>query len=112
MSIVTQRCLIHENREAVARCPSCRQFFCRECVTEHEQKFVCAACLGKRTIPKKLRLSPLGVLIPCLQIGAGLVAAWIFFYLLGELLIQAPIGLRGQFSPSGSTQIIPPWPFT
>jgi hypothetical protein len=103
MSIVTQRCLTHENREAVARCPSCRQFFCRECVTEHEQRFVCAACLKKSAVPKKARSSPTALLLPCLQIVAGVVAAWIFFYLLGELLIQVPIGVRSQFSPSGLT---------
>ena len=40
-----QRCAFHPVREAVARCPACSRFFCRECVTEHEGRFLCAGCL-------------------------------------------------------------------
>jgi hypothetical protein len=107
MSIVTQRCLIHENREAIARCPSCRQFFCRECVTEHEQKFVCASCFRKNAVQTKSRSSPLRWVIPSFQIVVGLIAAWIFFYALGEILIQVPIGIRSQFRTSGSVGPLP-----
>src|SRR5438132_254763 len=45
--LARQRCLNHLNREAVARCPECKRFFCRECVTEHEDRLICAACLKK-----------------------------------------------------------------
>jgi hypothetical protein len=46
--LIHHRCVQHQDREAVARCPSCRQFFCRECVTEHEDQFICATCLRQR----------------------------------------------------------------
>jgi hypothetical protein len=39
------RCWNHEAREAVCQCPECRRSFCRECVTEHESRLLCAACL-------------------------------------------------------------------
>jgi len=42
-----QRCLNHTFREAVARCPECGHYFCRECITEHEDRVVCASCLRK-----------------------------------------------------------------
>jgi len=38
-------CVIHPDRQSVARCPSCKQFFCSECITEHEGKLTCASCL-------------------------------------------------------------------
>ena len=41
--LVHQRCFNHMLREAVACCPECRRYFCRECVTEHEDKVLCAA---------------------------------------------------------------------
>ena len=44
-----QRCFNHAGREAVARCPECGQFFCRECITEHEDRVLCSACLKKLT---------------------------------------------------------------
>lgn len=85
-----QRCFHHPEREAIARCPECRRFFCRECITEHEERVICASCLrhqhpqharGRGTLPGLLRLS---------QFALGLLAAWFFFYLVGELLLQMP----------------------
>ncbi|MBT8374528.1 MAG: rhomboid family protein, partial [Deltaproteobacteria bacterium] len=32
--LALQRCNNHGQREAVARCPKCRRYFCRECITE------------------------------------------------------------------------------
>jgi hypothetical protein len=40
------RCYNHALREAAARCPACGRTYCRECVTEHEGRLLCAACLG------------------------------------------------------------------
>jgi hypothetical protein len=98
MNIVLQRCLIHENREAIARCPSCRQYFCRECVTEHDQKFICASCLRKSAGKKDFKVSPIRWAIPVFQVAGGVIAAWIFFYVLGELLIQIPPNLHDPFA--------------
>ena len=39
----------------VARCPSCGNFFCRECITEHDELILCAACLKRITAPKERR---------------------------------------------------------
>ena len=48
-NLAHQRCFNHAVREAVARCPECGQCFCRECITEHDDRVVCAACLKKLT---------------------------------------------------------------
>jgi hypothetical protein len=85
-----QRCFNHSNREAVARCPQCRQFFCRECVTEHEDRVICAACLKKpANVPLHKRRGFASVIRLC-QCAVGLVAAWFFFYLVGEGLASLP----------------------
>ena len=88
-SLLKQRCHLHANREAAARCPACRRFFCRECITEHEHRVICATCLAASTAPppavKKPRRSshlPLTLL--------ALLCAWACFYLIGQLLLNIP----------------------
>lgn len=87
------QCVLHPQREAAARCASCNSFFCRECVTEHDLRMLCAHCLrdatAEATKPKRQRslLSSLLVLGP-LALGAMLL--WIGFYLLGRLLLAIP----------------------
>ena len=39
-SLIHRRCLHHPAREAVALCPECRRFYCRECVTEHAGRMI------------------------------------------------------------------------
>ena len=46
-NLTFQRCFNHAAREAVARCPACGHYFCRECITEHDDRVICAACLRK-----------------------------------------------------------------
>lgn len=87
------QCAIHPQREAAARCASCAGFFCRECVTEHDLRMLCACCLRETTSsdkPQKQRrslLAPLGVLT---QLALGTAALWLSFYLIGRLLIAVP----------------------
>jgi hypothetical protein len=89
-SLTQQRCLNHGFREAVARCPECRRFFCRECVTEHDDRVICAACLRKLTRPdstRRFRLVQLGAAGQCL---CGVLTAWLFFHLVGRILLAIP----------------------
>lgn len=88
--LVHQRCWHHELREAVARCPECGRFYCRECVTEHEDRLMCAACLKKVAqgpARQRLRLAGLARLGACV---GGVWLAWIFFYGCGQALLTMP----------------------
>ena len=88
--LVTQRCLHHPLREAVARCPECGQFYCRECITEHDDRVLCASCLqrlaAKKTAPHR-RLAPL---LRVVAAGFGLLVAWVFFFIVGRVLVNIP----------------------
>jgi len=90
-ALVQQRCVTHPEREAAARCPECGHFYCRECVTEHEERVICASCMAKLSeAPAEDPPTRLHPFRTTFQVAAGLIAAWIFFYLLGSLLLTIP----------------------
>jgi hypothetical protein len=89
-SLAYQRCLNHAEREAVARCPACAQFFCRECVTEHDDRVLCSACLKRLSrVPLTQRPAFINVLRAG-QCAIGVFIVWFFFFLIGENLLRAP----------------------
>ncbi|MBV8819912.1 MAG: hypothetical protein JO022_16230 [Acidobacteriaceae bacterium] len=91
-AVFTQRCLLHSAREAVARCPQCRNYFCRECVTEHDQRLICTACLKRISLqPAKKRALGLEPFAPAL----GFLFAWIAFYFIAWVLSRLPSGIWG-----------------
>ena len=91
LRLAEQRCYNHGQREAVARCLECERFFCRECVTEHENRVVCSDCLSmlagesSETIHSFMQRA----VQSCLAMG-GFLLAWLFFYGLGRLLLTIP----------------------
>ena len=87
-SLILQRCFNHSLREAAARCPNCGHFYCRECITEHDDRIICAACLRKVVNPAfRQRRGFVGAL-RTLQCLAGLFIAWLFFHLAGQALLS------------------------
>jgi hypothetical protein len=88
-SLALRKCLNHAEREAAARCPECQSFFCRECVSEHRGRVLCAACLGmaaaasSRSGRWKKAWLPVGAI-------AGIGLAWACFALLGRILLAIP----------------------
>jgi hypothetical protein len=90
MSLLLQRCLNHDTREAVARCPQCRQFYCRECVTEHDGLVVCANCLRLVAGATAGRRFPAGAVARLGAAIVGLFVVWFCFYGVGRLLLAVP----------------------
>ncbi|MBW1988384.1 MAG: B-box zinc finger protein [Deltaproteobacteria bacterium] len=83
------RCFIHPDREASARCLACGSTFCKECVTEHKGRVLCAACIsggagaaGRKRVRAVLALG--------IQAVGGLAVAWMFFHYLGLALASLP----------------------
>lgn len=89
-NLTQQRCFNHANREAVARCPECRKFYCRECVTEHDDRVICAACLKKLVHVPLLQRRAFTSAARLGQCALAFMLAWFFFYLVGESLLALP----------------------
>lgn len=87
---LAHRCLNHAEREAAARCPACAHFFCRECVTEHDGRVMCARCLRAESAATREHRLPLAALARCVAVTAGFVLGWLCFYFAGELLVSVP----------------------
>jgi hypothetical protein len=97
MNILDQRCLNHATREAVAQCPTCKRFFCRECITEHAGRMICVACVNalSRDAQKTERAARARWTVTAL---AGLLIAWLVFYYLGLTLARIPSKFHGASS--------------
>jgi hypothetical protein len=89
-SLIHQRCFNHVAREAAARCPGCTRYFCRECVTEHDDRVLCAACLARVSTADLPRRRALRSVTRGIQIALGILIAWFFFFALAEALQRIP----------------------
>jgi hypothetical protein len=85
--VIEHRCWNHDAREAVCRCPQCGRSFCRECVTEHESRLLCAACLRSAAQAAAARRGKLRRLAAVGMTVAGVLLAWAIFFGAGESLI-------------------------
>lgn len=90
VSLTQTRCFNHGQREAVARCPSCKRHFCRECVTEHDHKLLCASCIqalaaaGPAPRDRHIPFRPL------IQLACAVFVLWMTFYVMGQALLLIP----------------------
>ncbi|MHC1725494.1 MAG: rhomboid family protein [Syntrophobacteraceae bacterium] len=84
------RCFNHANREAVARCLQCSRTFCRECITEHEERVICAQCLAaikQESAEKRTGLRTIVAGTWCLLSATFL---WAVYYYFGKILLTIP----------------------
>jgi hypothetical protein len=92
---IQQRCWNHESREAVCRCPQCGNSFCRECVTEHEFRLLCAACLNvlarARQEDRPAKRGGMRRLAPVAMALAGIVIAWLVFFGAAEAMLTVAV---------------------
>lgn len=92
-SLAAQRCLRHFDREAAARCPECRGYFCRECISEHEGRVLCATCLSRlHAKPDQKQSSWRWLLVfpRLLLILTAFALVWGAIYLGGRALLLMP----------------------
>lgn len=89
-----QRCVHHSAREAVARCPGCARFFCRECVSEHDDRVLCARCLARVQSEHVEKSSRFAQVFRLVGVALGLAVTWWFFDLAGRGLIRLPASVH------------------
>jgi len=88
--LAAQRCFNHPLREAVACCPECGRYFCRECVVEHDNRLLCASCIAKLLTPSRTGRFRLAGLMRLGQFLFGFMVLWLFFYYVGQALLSLP----------------------
>jgi hypothetical protein len=94
-ALIDQRCWHHPNREAVVRCPECRRFYCRECVTEHLGRMVCATCVARLSTDAGFEGGRLRIAAWTVFALGGVLLAWLVFYYLGAFLARIPSDFFG-----------------
>lgn len=84
------RCCLHAERSAAAVCKGCSRAFCRECVTEHDYRFLCKSCL-EASASTAGRRAPVWVWLgrPAAAFGAFLIA-YLTFYAAGKIVSLIP----------------------
>jgi hypothetical protein len=91
-----KRCVNHPQREASARCPECGKFYCRECISEHDDRVLCASCLAKIGLKKEMS-APWWAWAP--RVGLVLLAlatVYFVFLLIGNILLSFPSDFHGK----------------
>ena len=84
---IGQRCWNHETREAVCRCPACGRSFCRECVSEHDARLLCAVCLLTSSRAQAARPGAVRRFSSVWMLASGFILALLVFYAAGQGLI-------------------------
>lgn len=91
-AVRARRCVRHPAREAAAQCRECGGPFCRECVSEHEGRLVCAPCLARLLKPTETaKRRGFGGVMRAAKLAAGVLVLWLCFYWLGSLLTKIPV---------------------
>lgn len=72
MAASAQRCAVHFERHAFARCMTCAKTLCQECATQWDGIWHCAACLGVKR-GAKVERSPLLSWIGVVLVSAALL---------------------------------------
>lgn len=97
-SVARARCRNHADREAVARCPECGNYFCRECIVEYEGRWICKDCLetllAQKTVRKGRRLFRRAAMWGLTALS--FLLAWSFFMMLGRFMILLQDLRRGM----------------
>ncbi|MDH3973148.1 MAG: rhomboid family protein [Deltaproteobacteria bacterium] len=88
--LTQQRCFNHSEREAVALCPECGSYYCRECVVEHDDRLLCSSCLDKLFTPKKKKGFRFGIFASTGQFLLGFILLWFLFYSVSLVLLSTP----------------------
>lgn len=89
-SLTHARCFNHAEREAAARCPECKRFFCRECVTEHGDRVICARCLRRLAELGRRADGRIAKLHTVSHLALAFLVAWLVFYSFGRALLLLP----------------------
>jgi hypothetical protein len=88
-NLAQQHCWNHSVRGAVCRCPVCHRPFCRECVSEHASRLLCATCIkASVSAPDQARVRRTRLWLPAMALASTLLA-WAIFFSLGQFIMES-----------------------
>ena len=88
-NIAQQHCWNHSSRGAVCRCPLCHRPFCRECVSEHDSRLLCAGCIRTSVSTSAQGRRHTGPLFLAAMALASTLVAWAIFFSLGQIIMDS-----------------------
>ena len=71
-------------------CPGCTRFYCRECVSEHEGRYLCTTCLKNATGDTSTVQKARTFIRPLLKLSFAMLLLFAFFSILGDGLSKLP----------------------
>ena len=74
MLTAAQRCAVHDQRQAFARCMACTKTLCQECATQWDGIWHCASCLAAKR-GRKVERSPVFAWIGVVTVSLFLLYA-------------------------------------
>ena len=83
-------CFNHPVRTASARCPECNRHYCRECITEHDDRVICAVCLAAITGDAEATSSRVRWIWQWVIVLVSVFSLWFIFFSAGQLLLRMP----------------------
>lgn len=89
-TLVNQRCFFHAQREAALKCPGCGRFYCRECASEHDGRWLCSSCLGKPQETPTEKRTPGAAIFNVVALAISLAFLWMAFMGMGSMLHSVP----------------------
>jgi late competence protein required for DNA uptake (superfamily II DNA/RNA helicase) len=91
-----KRCVNHPQREASARCPECGKFYCRECISEHDDRVLCAACLAKIETKEETSATWWAWVPRLALVLLAATTVYFIFFLIGSILLSFPSDFQGK----------------
>lgn len=88
--LANQRCFFHTQREAALKCPGCGRFYCRECASEHDGRWLCSSCIGKPPQDTAEKASRGAAVKNGIALALSLLFLWFAFQAVGAMLISVP----------------------
>lgn len=89
--VLNNRCFNHADREAALLCKGCGRPYCRECASEHDGRFLCAACLGGVAAQDTSLPTGKPITTQVLMLVGVMALMWGFFYQVGNLILAVPV---------------------
>ena len=86
-----KKCFNHSGREAAARCLECKNFFCPECITEHDGRLTCSNCLYKESQKNESQSGfKIAYVFQGILTVVSVLLISIFFFFFARVLYNSP----------------------